>query len=303
MVAGAGVILPFAAGWWIYDLWGKANMEAMFVGAAMTATSVGITAQVLAAKHLLSRTSSQIILAAAVIDDVLALLVLGTVSSVAHGRVNILELALTTIFSITFIAIVMRWGGWTTNALVRTLKGRVRLNEAPFAFTMILLFGLAALSAKAGVAAITGAFLAGTATGGTMSKRVAQQVHGISELFVPFFLAGIGLNLDVRAFAQPSILVLAAVILVAAILSKIIGCGLGAMGYGFDVAKKVGLGMIPRGEFCIVAAQIGLGLKVISPDTFAVVVAMAIATTLLAPVLIEAGFSSEVAAAIPEQTR
>ena len=111
------------------------------------------------------------------------------------------------------------------------------------------------------------------------------------------------MNLNIRAFANPSTVVLTIVILAAAILSKAIPCGLGAAGYGFDVAKRVGLGMVPRGEFCIVAAQIGLGLGVISGDTFAVAVAMAIATTMLAPPMIQAAFRTETAQNVAEPSR
>ena len=290
LVGISGVVVPFLAGWGICVLWKMPLLESIFVGAAMTATSVGITAEVLARHGVLSNTSSRIILGAAVIDDVLALLVLGAVSSVAHGGVNVIELVLTAIFAITFIAIVMRWGSWTASKILWRFEQFLRIGEAPFVLTILLLFGLAALSAKAGVAAITGAFLAGTASSETIPARVRDQTFGIAEMFLPFFLAGIGLYVKVSAFRERSTLWLAIVILAAAILSKVIACGLGALPYGFDVAQRVGLGMIPRGEFCIVAAQVGLMLGVIPADTYAVVVAMAVGTTMLAPPLVEFAF-------------
>ena len=110
LVGVLGVALPFVAGWGLLQLWGKPQMESLFVGAALTATSVGITAQVLSTKGLLNRTASKIILTAAVIDDVLALLVLGVVSSMADGSVNVLELALTTMFAVGFIVLIAGWG-------------------------------------------------------------------------------------------------------------------------------------------------------------------------------------------------
>src|SRR6266404_3459522 len=290
MVAVAGVIVPFFAGWGIWALWGNPHLESVFVGAALTATSVGITAQVLSSKGLLSLTASKIILAAAVIDDVLALLVLGVVSSLAEGKVNFLELILTPLFSIIFVVVVFRWGHRTAGKMVTRLEGRLKISEETFVVTMILLFGLAALSAKAGVAAITGAFLAGTALSESLPKRVHEQANGIAELFIPFFLAGIGLHFDLRAFTNRTTLMLTLVILVAAILSKVLACGLGAARYGFTVARQVGLGMIPRGEFCIVVAQIGLGLKVIPASTYAIVVFMAVLNTVLAPPLVKLAF-------------
>jgi Na+:H+ antiporter len=294
MVGIAGVVVPFFAGWGLLALWGKPDLESIFVGAALTATSVGITAQVLRSKGLLSRNASKIILAAAVIDDVLALLVLGVVSSVAQGTVNVLELILTSLFSLGFVGVVVYWGHRTVGKVIPSLEGKLKVGEGQFVLTMILLFGLAALSAQAGVAAIIGAFLAGTALGQTLPARVHEQTHGITELLVPFFLAGIGLHFDLSAFTQPSTLLLAAAVIVTAIVSKGVGCALGASKYGFVVARRVGLGMIPRGEFCMVVAQIGLGLKAIPPDTYGVVVVMAVATTMLTPPLLKFAFRGPV---------
>ncbi len=293
MTAIFGVVVPFFTAWGVCALWGRPRIESIFVGAAMTATSVGITAQVLAARGVLSRTASQIILGAAVIDDVLALLVLGAVSAVAHTGVNLLELILTPVFAAVFVIVVVKWGGRTASAVLRRSEGRFRIGHEAFVLTIILVFGLAALSERAGVAAITGAFLAGTAVSGVLPEEVRKHTHGIGDLFVPFFLAGIGLTFDPGVFTNQSTVWFAALLLLTAILSKVIGCGLGSARHGFQVAKRVGLGMIPRGEFCVVSAQIGLRLKVIRPDMYAVVVFVAVATTMLAPPLIQATFPKE----------
>src|SRR5690242_17063665 len=110
MVACSGVVVPFLMGWAILLLWGAPSNEAIFVGASMVATSVGITAQVLNAKGLLHAVSSRIILAAAVIDDVLGLLVLAVVSSLTHGKLHILELGITAALACGFTVIVAKWG-------------------------------------------------------------------------------------------------------------------------------------------------------------------------------------------------
>ncbi len=290
LVAFSGVVVPFLAGWGICELWNMPVVESIFVGAAMTATSVGITAEVLSRRGVLSTTSSRIILGAAVIDDVLALLVLGAVSSVAHGAVNLVELVLTPLFATMFIIIMMRWGSWTASKVLSRFERFLHIGEAPFVLTIIMLFGLAALSAKAGVAAITGAFLAGTASSESLPARVREQTLGIAEMFLPFFLVGIGLFVRPSVFQNPSIAMLAIAILAAAILSKVLACGLSALPHGGRVAERVGLGMIPRGEFCIVAAQVGLTLGVVSAEIYAVVIAMAVGTTMLAPPLVEFAF-------------
>lgn len=289
-VALAGVVVPFFAAWGVCAIYHLPRVESFFVGAAMTATSVGITAEVLSARGLLGTVESRIILGAAVIDDVLALLALGIVSSIANGRVNIVELILSSLFALAFIAILVRWGSWTAGNLMGRLDGKLRVGEAPFVLTMILMFGLAALSAQAGVAAITGAFLAGTALSDTLPRRVVTQTDGIAEFLVPFFFAGVGLHLDLHALIEPSTVRLTLILLGAAIVSKIVACGLGAARHGFTVAWRVGLGMIPRGEFCIVAAQIGLALRVITAETYSSIVFIAVATTMFTPPLIRLAF-------------
>ena len=155
---------------------------------------------------------------------------------------------------------------------------------------MILLFGLAALSERAGVAPIIGAFLAGMAMGEALPHRVHDLAHGVTELLVPFFLAGIGLRFSLQAFSSRATLILAALVLVTAIVSKVLGCGLGALKHGRPVAIRVGFGMIPRGEFCMVVAQVGMGLKAIPADTYGIVVFMAVGATLLTPPLLKIAF-------------
>lgn len=287
LVAIAGVVLPFVLGWAIMTAWGFRGIEAIFTGAAMVATSVGITAQVLNAKGLLNERASRIILAAAVIDDVLGLLVLALVSSMAKGSVNLLDLALTAVLALGFTIFVAKWGTRTMDRVVPRVKARMSLVEGQFAIAMAMLFGLALLAVYAGVAAIVGAFLAGMALSESVDHRVHQLTDGVTELLVPFFLVGIGLHFDVTAFADANTMLLAGVILVAAVFSKFAGCGLGAIALGRTDAVRVGVGMVPRGEVGMVVAQIGLSLGVMAASVYGVVVFMAVATTLVAPPLLK----------------
>jgi len=297
-VAAMGVVLPFLAGWVIMTLAGAARIEAIFVAAAMVATSVGITAQVLAAKGLLRERASQIILAAAVIDDVLGLLVLAVVSSLAEASVNIWGLVTTAVLATVFILLVARFGTPTTQRIVPWLERRPNtaapgqtdhgtLGETQFNVALVLLFGLSLLAVYTGLAAIIGAFLAGMALSETVNNRVQDLAQGITELLVPFFLVGLGLRLDIGAFSTWHTLSLTAIILLAAVLSKLIGCGLGAWSLGRADALRIGVGMIPRGEVGMVVAQIGLRLGFIENSVYAVVVAMAVLTTLVAPPLLK----------------
>lgn len=290
LIAAMGVLLPMFMGWGIITLWGHPQAEALFMGAAMVATSVGITAQVLAAKGLLSQRSSQIILAAAVIDDVLGLLVLATVSSVASGSVNIAEIATTAAVAIVFVLVIAIWGNRLMGRIVPRVQESARTAEAEYTVALVLLFGLSALAIYAGVAAIVGAFFAGMALAGRVGHRVNELSHGAAELLVPFFLAGIGLYVDLDVFRSGPMILLTTLIVLAAVVSKFLGCGLAALSLGKRDAIRIGVGMIPRGEVGMVVAQLGLTLGAISREIYGVVVFMAVATTIIAPPLLNAAF-------------
>ncbi len=301
MAAATGIALSFALGWGILRLWGSPQMEAIFLGAAIAATSVAVTAQVLSAKGLLSAQASKIILAAAVIDDVLGLLVLGLVSSLARGRVNVAGLAFTGAMALGFTLIVAKWGTRAARRMVPHIEPRLRIQEAQFALSLCLLFALSVAAVYAGVAAIVGAFLAGMALSETVDRRVNDLAHGVAGFLVPFFLAGTGLNLNVTVFGNAPTVALAGVVLAAAVLAKVVGCGLGAARLGRRDALRVGVGMIPRGEVGLVAAQIGQNLGAITPQVYGVVILVTVATTLVAPPLLAAAFRGAPRAFAPGQ--
>jgi Kef-type K+ transport system membrane component KefB len=293
LVALLGVIAPMGLGWGIMRAWGYPQVESFFVGAAMVATSVGITAQVLASKGLLHLQSAKIILGAAVIDDILGLIVLAVVSSAAKGQVNVMEITATAVLAIGFTIIVAKWGTQTMMRLVPHAESRLKSGEAQFNIALVLLFALSVLAMYVGVAAIIGAFLAGMALAESVTERVHDLAHGITELLVPFFLAGIGLHLDVTTFADKSLLFLALIVLAAAVLSKLVGCGLGAIQLGRKEMLRIGCGMVPRGEVGMVVAQLGLSMAVIEKPVYSVVVFMAVATTIVAPALLNLAYAGE----------
>ena len=290
LVAFTGVVVPFVMGTGILLAWKSSLNEAIFVGAAMVATSVGITAQVLSAKGLLHTISAKIILAAAVIDDVLGLLVLAVVSSLTHGKFDVLQLGITALAAAGFTVIVAKWGTRAMGKIAPHADTKLQLVEARFALAMSLLFALSLLAVYTGVAAIVGAFLAGLAMAESSGQRERDLSTGVTELLVPFFLAGIGLHVDLSAFANTSTALLAAVILAAAVISKFIGCGLGALSLGKVDALRIGVGMIPRGEVGMVVAQIGLGFGIITQNVYSVVVFMSVATTIVAPPLLKIAY-------------
>lgn len=297
VVAVLGVVIPFAAGYLIAALWGGSTVEAMFIGAALVATSVGITARVLGSLGLLDAPTARIILGAAVIDDILGLLILSVVSSFSRGEVNYWSLASTAGLAVFFTLFIALFGAGLITRLAPKIEN-LHIGKPFFNAGLILCLGLSFAAIYIGVAAIIGAFLAGMALSEATedNRKMHKMTSGITEFFVPFFLVNIGMQLNLSIFKDVSAVVLAIVITIAAVLTKFVGCGLGAFGLGWRRAAQVGVGMTPRGEVGVVVAQIGLSLAVVSEAFFAAVLFMAIATTLIAPPLIKILFADERAA-------
>jgi len=294
VVAMAGVILPFVAGYFIAIAWGGSFVESIFIGAALVATSVGITARVLGSMGLLDLQTSRIILGAAVIDDILGLIILSMVSSVSQGEVNLSGLLKTATAAILFTAFIALVGSRTMNRL-SPMVGRLHLGKPFFTLGLILCIGLSAASIYVGVAAIIGSFLAGMALAEATegNNEMHQLTAGVTEFLVPFFFVNIGMQLTLTVFQDPSIIAFAILLTLIAVVTKFIGCGLGAAGMTSREMAQIGIGMVPRGEVGIVVAQVGLGLGVIAPSFFAAVLFMAVATTLIAPPFIKILFAGD----------
>ena len=291
LVAVPGIALPFALGWLIFSASGRPVPESLFMGAAMAATGVGIAGQVLSSLGYLNHRASQVILAAAVIDDVLGLFVLAVVSGFgASGKVDFLGIGVSAITALIFIYAALHFGPRAVNHVVPKLAQRMRTSDGEFSIAMLFLLGMAALATRSGVAAIIGAFLAGLALSETVSQRVHALSLGASKLMIPFFLAGIGLQLDLSVFRDLGTLGLALTILVAAVGSKAIGCALGAWTLGARDAVRVGAGMVPRGSVGLVVAQVGLSTRIVSHEGYAIAVFMAVMTTAMAPSLLRFAF-------------
>lgn len=296
-VAVLGVVAPFLGGWLLMHAWGSTGVEAMFVGTAMVATSVGITARVLSGMGLLDAPTARIILGAAVIDDILGLLVLAIVSSTAAGSINLAEIGTTAALAVGFTVFMALIG-----ARVITRAGprieRLKVEHSFFVFGLVLCLGLSVAAVYIGVAAIIGAFLAGMAMAEATEGRheIHEQMSGVTELLVPFFLVNIGMQLQLGVFGEPSVLALSAVVTLVAVATKLVGCGAGAWNLGLRRAGQVGMGMVPRGEVGIVVAQIGLSLAVINAELYGVVLFMAVATTLIAPPFLKWLYATEAAA-------
>lgn len=295
VVAVLGVIVPFGAGWALLHAWGGSTVESLFLGAAMVATSVGITARVLSDMGVLGAATSRIILGAAVIDDILGLLVLAVVASVAAGTLDYAEIGVTALLAVGFVVFVALLGAPLLTRFAPRFVASLRISHPAFAASVVLCLGLAVSATHIGVAAIIGAFLAGLAISEAAERdhRLHEQIRGATELMVPFFLVNIGMQLNLSVFSDQAAVTLAVIVTLVAIVTKLAGCGLAAWTLGPREALQVGIGMVPRGEVGIVVAQIGLSLGAVSDQLFGVVLFMAIATTLVAPPLLRPLFAGQ----------
>ena len=293
LVAVLGVIAPMICGFFLMQAFGGNLQESLFVGTAMVATSVGITARLLGEMGLVDTLPARIILGAAVIDDVLGLLVLAGVTGAAQKGFDLAALAITATLACVFVGGVALLGAPMINRAAPHFS-RLRAGNEFFVVALLLCFGFALAAEYIGVAAIVGAFMAGLAMAEVSEQRdeLHQQVHGITELMVPFFLVNFGMQLDLHAFSDAHTVELALAVTVVAVLTKLVGCGLGAASLGLRGALQVGFGMVPRGEVGIVVAQIGLGLGVIHEAVYGAVLFMACATALVAPPLMRPVFKT-----------
>lgn len=294
LVAVLGVIVPLFGGYLLMNAFGGNRIEALFLGTAMVATSIGITARVLSAMGLLDTPVSRIILGAAVIDDILGLLTLAVVSSIAAGTVNYAAIGFTAFLAVGFTVFIAFVGAKVVTRVAPRIEN-LRLSQSFFVVGLGLCLGLSVAAAYIGVAAIIGAFLAGMAMAEATEQNLTmhKQTEGVTEFLVPFFLVNIGMQLNLDVFRDPSVILLTVVVTLVAVATKLIGCGAGALSLGWRQAGQIGMGMVPRGEVGIVVAQIGLGLAVISDAIYGVVLFMAVATTLIAPPFLKILFSTK----------
>ncbi len=292
-VAVAGIVLPFILGFAYMKLRGDASSEAIFVGAAMVATSVGITARVLGDLKVLATRTAKIILGAAVFDDILGMLLLAVVAGIAaHGRPQWLHLGILAAEAVGFALFMI----FVAPRIVSRMEPRVEqlsTHNASLIVALALCLFLSWLAAQIGMAAIIGAFFAGLVFADYAPQwNLLPRVLGITEFLAPFFFFAIGTRLNLKIFTG-NILVAAIVVSVLAIVSKVVGCGLPLLSEGWATVFRVGVGMTPRGEVALIVALVGLQSQIVLQSTYAIVVFMTAVTTLIAPPLLRYLFRGE----------
>ena len=289
-VAVLGVVVPFALGYGLMGpLLGHPQIEAIFIGAALVATSIGITARVLRDLGVIASTESRIILGAAVIDDILAMIILAIVAGLATtGSISPLEIAIIAGQAVLFTAFVVLVGSGVVRRYGLGLR-HLKLDNAPFAVSLLAMLSLAALSARLGLAAIIGAFLAGMVFAEAREHfELEHQALPIYQFLVPFFFVITGSQVNWRLFFDGGIMGIALAVTALAIIGKLAGCGLGVLGLERRSVAIVGVGMAPRGEVGLIVASLGLSLGAIPSEIFSVVVIMSILTTVVVPPILRA---------------
>ena len=292
LVALAGMVFPFLFGWAVMTALGYATLEAVFAGAALTATSIGITARVLSDMGKIHSAEAKIIIGAAVVDDILGLVVLTLVRGFAEGgEVSAAGALRQCLIAVGFFAAAIVAGQLLAPRLV-AIAGAMRVRGVLLVSCLSFAFLLAIAAHSAGSAPIVGAFAAGLVLARTDRKvSLEEQVRPVSDFFVPIFFATVGAAVDVRFFdpfdpARRGCLALAGLLLAAALAGKLL-CGLAAGGRRARTDRlAIGIGMVPRGEVGLVFAGIGLTTGAATGEIYAAIVAVVILTTFVAPPLL-----------------
>jgi len=279
-----GVVLPFAGGLALALGLGEETGTAVFLGAALAATSVGITSAVLIELGLIRTRAARTLLGAAIVDDILALILVAVATGVAaEGGLDPVELLVVIGLALAFVAF-FAFGGTRAMAHRPQLLKEPRFSESPLLPAVILCLGVAVLAAQIGLAAIIGAFLAGLMVAETKEQHpIEDEVAPLYAFFPPFFFVAIGIQLDLGALLDWGTLALLAAVTVVAAATKLAGAWIGARRMQPSEKRLVAVGMIPRGEVGIIVAGIGAVAGVIDEQLFAVIVAMSILTTLVVP--------------------
>lgn len=287
-VATIGVIAPMAMGYGAMIAMGETSNTALFVGAALTATSVGITARVFGDLRALATSEARIVLGAAVADDVMGLVVLTVVVRlVTEGSVSVVSVAGIVLLAVAFLVIGgaagLRITPWLFRHIDRLARSRSTLVALAFAFAL----AFSELADQARLAPIVGAFLAGLALGGTdSSERIRADLAPLGHVFIPVFFLQIGIDADIAAFGRGTVLLDAGLLLIVAVVGKLVAAS-GVRGGGAD-RLLVGLGMLPRGEVGLIFATIGLANGVLGDDLYAALLLVVLVSTLMTPPLLKA---------------
>lgn len=299
IIAVLGVIIPLAGGFFIASIFNKGNdvntiLQNVFIGIILTATSVSITVETLKEMGKLNTRAGNAILGAAIIDDILGIIALTITTSLADPSINVIIV----LAKIVMFFIFAGFAGYLFHWAFIKLDERYQRDLRRFVIIAFVFCLLLSFSAEEffGVADITGAFIAGLViSDSNRSKYLNSRFETLSYMLLsPIFFASIGIKVQLTAMTK-TIFIFAILLLIVAILSKIVGCALGAKlcRYSNREAIQIGTGMISRGEVALIVANKGIAMGLMLPEFLAPVVIVVVVTTIVTPILLKVVFNNK----------
>ena len=293
IIALFGVIVPALGGFFLAGLFDFDFKASVFVGTALTATSIAITANVLREIGKLQTEAARAIIGAAVIDDVLALLALSVSEGLVSGDLSVISLLFTAAKAIAFIGLGILIGKMVLDKLiVRLDKTKIahKYPESIFIFAIMFAFFYAMAAEFVGLSAIVGSFLAGASFAGVKLTRghiFREGAEHLQIIFASIFFVSLGVIMDLH-FVTPGLLWFVLALTAIAMLTKVIGCGLPAIFQRMSLKDSmiIGIGMVPRGEVAMIVALIGLSQNLINQSTYSALILMSLLTTIIPPLIL-----------------
>lgn len=294
IIALLGVLIPWISGYFVATAFAFDFKAAVFIGTALTATSIAITANVLSEMGKLQTEAAKAIIAAAVIDDVLGLIALSVSQGIVSGELSTVSLLLTLGKAIGFVIAGGLIGQFVLRKLICRLdKAKVchTYPESVFIFAIMVAFFYAMAAEIVGLSAIVGSFLAGASFAGIKLEKgqiFKEGAHHLQIIFASIFFISLGIIMNLRVFSA-DLLVFTLVLIVVAFLTKVVGCGVAAKfsGYNWKDSITIGTGMAPRGEVAMIIALIGLDQGLISQGAYTSVILMSLLTTIVLPFILK----------------
>ena len=297
-VGTLGVIVPFAAGLVVFQMFGFDALQSMLIATALTATSVAISVQVLSEFGKLKSAEARLIIGAAVVDDILAIAVLSVVISIANSpggvdSIDISDVTIKILQVLGFFAAMLIASVWVMPRIITPRLWKAKGSIEGIATASF--FGAAALAGSIGLSPIVGAFAVGMALSiSKVFEKVESYTHQIGLIFAPLFFAIIGAQVDFRQ-VNAEILYLSGIIIAVAVVTKLLGCGLPAMMFlkSKSNGMKVGIGMISRGEVGLIVAGVGVASGLLTSSVYSTIVIMVAATTIITPIWLKIEYKKE----------
>jgi Kef-type K+ transport system membrane component KefB len=296
-IGACGVVIPFLVGYYAFTLFGLAALQSILIATALTATSIAISVRVLTELGKMQTMEARLILGAAIVDDILAIAVLSVVTTMVQTgdmTPNILDITFLILKILGIFAALLIGAIFIVPKILhaeRLWKSRGSIEGIVTAS----FFGASGIAALVGLSPIVGAFAVGMAVASSrIIRRVEEYVDKLEIIFAPLFFAIIGAQVDLTG-VNLNVLYLSSIIIIVAIVTKLIGCGLPAMIFLKDRTKslKVGIGMISRGEIGLIVAGIGVTSGALSSNIYTTVIIMVAITTIITPIWLKKAYSKE----------